>query len=320
MTALLTNPPRKEFKSFHNFPIVSNLEDLEADIAILGIPYGDPYSTAEVANDQSFAPNHVRRYFERSLRGLDRYDFDIGGELLNGENIQVVDCGDVLADPRDVAGNHNRSETTVRKILDVGALPIILGGDHSVPIPVFRALENHGPITLIQVDAHIDWRDILHGVKYGLSSVIRRASEMPHINDIFQIGLRSAGSARLEEVEAARNYGANLISDIELQDVGMQDILNRIPDDQNYYLTIDADGIDPSIMPAVAGPAPGGVNYSQMRQLIRGLTTKGRLMGMDIVEICPSKDLNGITAVTAGRFICNFIGHAIRAGYFRKDK
>ena len=143
---------------------------------------------------------------------------------------------------------------------------------------------------------------------------------MSHINDIFQIGLRSAGSARLEEVEAAKKYGANLISDIELQDVGMQDILNRIPDDQNYYLTIDADGIDPSIMPAVAGPAPGGVNYSQMRQLIRGLTTKGRLMGMDIVEICPSKDLNGITAVTAGRFICNFIGHAIRAGYFRKDK
>ena len=234
MTALLTIPPRKEFKSFHNFPIVNNLEDLEADIAILGIPYGDPYSTAEVANDQSFAPNHVRRYFERSLRGLDRYDFDIGGELLNGENIKVVDCGDVLANPRDVAGNHNRSETTVRKILDAGALPIILGGDHSVPIPVFRALENHGPITLIQVDAHIDWRDIFHGVKYGLSSVIRRASEMPHINDIFQIGLRSAGSARLEEVEAARNYGANLISDIELQDVGMQDILSRIPDDENY--------------------------------------------------------------------------------------
>ena len=100
----------------------------------------------------------------------------------------------------------------------------------------------------------------------------------------------------------------------------MQDILNRILDDQNYYFTIDADGINPSIMPAVAGPAPGGVSYLQMRQLIRGLTTKGRLMGMDIVEITPSKDLNGITAGTAGRFICNFIGHAVRAGYFRKDK
>ena len=122
----------------------------------------------------------------------------------------------------------------------------------------------------------------------------------------------------MEEVEAAKKYGANLISDIELQDVGMQDILNRIPDDQNYYLTIDADGIDPSIMPAVAGPAPGGVNYSQMRQLIRGLISKGRVIGMDIVEITPAKDLNGLSAITAGRFICNFIGHAVRAGYFKK--
>ena len=318
MTALLTNPPKKEFENFHNFPIISNLENFEADIALLGIPYGDPYSTAEVANDQSFAPNHIRKYFERSLRGLDRYDFDIGGELFNGENIKVVDCGDVISRPQDVAGNHARSEKVVRKILDAGALPIVLGGDHSIPIPVFRALEKHTSVTLIQVDAHIDWRDTFHGVKYGLSSVIRRASEMSHINDIFQIGLRSAGSARLEEVEAAKKYGANLISDIELQDVGMQDILNRIPDYQNYYLTIDADGIDPSIMPAVAGPAPGGVNYSQMRQLIRGLISKGRVIGMDIVEITPTKDLNGLSAITAGRLICNFIGHAVRAGYFKK--
>ena len=142
---------------------------------------------------------------------------------------------------------------------------------------------------------------------------------MNHINEIYQIGLRSAGSARPEEVEAALNYGANLISDMELQDVGMQEILDRIPDKQNYYLTIDADGVDPTIMPAVAGPAPGGVNYSQMRKLIQGLVKKGKVLGMDIVEITPSKDINGITAITAGRFICNLIGSAVRAGYFNKQ-
>ena len=126
----------------------------------------------------------------------------------------------------------------------------------------------------MQVDAHIDWRDTFHGVKFGLSSVIRRASEMDHINEIFQIGLRSAGSARPEEAQAALDYGANLISDIELQEVGMKAILDRIPDGHNYYLTIDADGVDPTIMPAVAGPAPGGVNYGQMRTLIQGLLIK----------------------------------------------
>ena len=319
MPKTLTSPPKREFQSFHDFPMVNDLDNFEADIAIIGIPFGDPYSMGEASNDQSNAPTHIRRFCERALRGLDRFDFDIGGTLLNDQDIKVVDCGDVIGEAKDVSGNHLRSEQAVRKILNAGALPIILGGDHAIPIPVFRALENHGPITLIQVDAHIDWRDTFHGVTQGLSSVIRRASEMNHINEIYQIGLRSAGSARPEEVEAALNYGANLISDIELQDVGMQEILDRIPDKQNYYLTIDADGVDPTIMPAVAGPAPGGVNYSQMRKLIQGLVKKGKVLGMDIVEITPSKDINGITAITAGRFICNLIGSAVRAGYFNKQ-
>ena len=319
MPKTLTNPPKREFQSFHDFPIVNDLDNFKADIAIIGIPFGDPYSMGEASNDQSNAPTHIRRFCERALRGLDRFDFDIGGKLLNDQDIKVVDCGDVIGEAKDVSGNHLRSEQAVRKILNAGALPIILGGDHAIPIPVFRALENNGPITLIQVDAHIDWRDTFHGVTQGLSSVIRRASEMDHINEIYQIGLRSAGSARPEEVEAALNYGANLISDMELQDVGMQEILDRIPDKQNYYLTIDADGVDPTIMPAVAGPAPGGVNYSQMRKLIQGLVKKGKVLGMDIVEITPSKDINGITAITAGRFICNLIGSAVRAGYFNKQ-
>jgi agmatinase len=270
----------------------------------------------EASNDQAFAPTHIRRHCGRALRGLDRYDFDIGGTLLDGRDIKVVDCGDVIGIAKDVAGNHARSEEAVKKILAAGALPIILGGDHAIPIPVFRAYEGRGPITLIQVDAHIDWRDIFHGVSDGLSSVIRRASEMDHINDIYQIGLRAAGSARPEEVDAALKYGAHLIPDIELQEIGMKSVLDRIPDGGQYYLTIDADGVDPTIMPAVAGPAPGGVNYPQMRTLIQGLVNKGRVVGMDVVEITPSRDLNGITAVTAGRFICNLIGTAVRAGYF----
>ncbi|MBT0781453.1 agmatinase [Paracoccus sp. pheM1] len=316
MTTSLVAPPKREFQSFHDFPIVTDLDTLKADIAILGIPYGDPYSIAEVSNDQSNAPTHIRRYCERALRGLDRYDFDIGGTMLDGRDIKVVDCGDVIADARDIPGNHDRSEQAVRKILRAGAMPIILGGDHAIPIPIFRAFEGRGPITLIQIDAHVDWRDRFHGVDHGLSSVIRRASELEHIDRIWQIGLRAAGSGRPDEVQAALDYGSHLVPDIELQEVGMQAILDRIPDGGNYYLTIDADGVDPTIMPAVAGPAPGGVTYAQMRTLINGLARKGRVVGMDIVEITPRKDVNGITAITAGRFVCMMIGAAVRAGYF----
>ena len=318
MTERLTGAPRREFQSFHDFPICLDLDALDADIAIIGIPHGAAYSVDEISNDQTNAPTHIRRYCERALRGLERHDFDIGGTLLDGRPIKVVDCGDVLGDPADLKAHLRRAEAAIRKILAKGALPIVLGGDHGIPIPVFKAYEGRGPITLVQVDAHIDWRDTMHGVREGLSSPIRRASEMGHFDRIFQIGLRAAGSARPEEFEAAKKWGAVLIPDIELQSVGMEAVLDRIPDGGQYYLTVDADGMDPTIMPAVAGPAPGGVTYPQIRTLIHGLVRKGRVVGMDIVEITPKRDLNGISAITAGRIIVNLIGMAVRAGYFDK--
>jgi agmatinase len=168
----------------------------------------------------------------------------------------------------------------------------------------------------VQIDAHIDWRDEVNGVREGLSSPIRRASEMPHIDQIFQIGMRSAGSARPEEVEAAATYGAHITTAWELHDIGMDAVLERIPDGGRYYITIDADGMDPSVMPAVAGPAPGGLTFHQARKLIHGLVRKGRVIGMDIVEITPRLDVNRITAITAGRLIVNLIGAAAAAGYF----
>jgi agmatinase len=316
MNAKLTAAPRREFQSFHDFPICLDLDRLDADVAILGVPYGAAYTMDEVSNDQVNAPTHIRRCCERALRGLDRYDFDISGTLLDGKPVKVVDCGDIIGDPRDPTVHGRRTEAAVRKILGAGALPIILGGDHGIPIPVFRAYEGRGPITLVQVDAHIDWRDHVNGVRDGLSSPIRRASEMKHFERIFQIGLRAAGSARPKEFEAARAWGAVLVPDIELQSVGMEAVLARIPAGGNYYLTVDADGMDPTIMPAVAGPAPGGVTYGQMRTLIQGLVRKGRVVGMDIVEIVPSRDVNGITGITAGRLMVNLIGTAVRAGYF----
>ena len=185
-----------------------------------------------------------------------------------------------------------------------------------MPIPVFRALEPLGPVTLVHIDAHLDWRDEVNGAREGYSSPIRRASEMAHIGEIFQIGLRCQGSARAEEVDAALSYGAHLITAFELHDMGMDAVLERIPGGGDYYLTIDADGLDPAVMPAVAAPAPGGVTYHQTCKLIHGLVAKGRVVGMDIVEITPKRDLNNITSVTAGRLILNLIGTAVRAGYF----
>ena len=316
MSDPLTVAPRQGFKSFLDFPLALDLDTLDAQVAILGIPYGDPYSIDEVTNDQTNAPTAVRQASDRISTGPAQWDFDLGGTLLDGTDVRVVDCGDVPGDARELDGHYRRAEAAVRKILAAGALPIVIGGDHGVPIPVFRAFEGRGPITLVHIDAHLDWRDEVNGARKGYSSPIRRASEMAHIDRIFQVGLRSQGSARAEEVDAALSYGAEIVTAFELHDAGMDAFLARIPDGGTYYLTIDADGMDPAVMPAVAAPAPGGVTYHQACKLIHGLVGKGRVAGMDIVEITPKRDVNDISSITAGRLILNLIGAAVRAGYF----
>lgn len=319
MTDRLTELPGANPRTFLDFPFVQNLDTLQADIAILGIPFGMPYDPSTMANDQSRAPDAIRRAPEYSdvAYTRDHYDWDLGGPLLDGRNVRVVDCGNVTAISNDHREHYRRAERAVRHLLAANATPIVLGGDHGIPIPVMRALEYVGEsITLVHVDAHLDWRHEINGETEGYSSPIRRASEMAWIDHIVQIGMRGIGSARVQEVEDARAYGADIISAYELHGSGMEAVLARIPDGGPYYLTIDADGIDPTIMPAVMAPTPGGLTWPQIRKLVHGLVAKGRVLGMDLVEIAPARDVGNISMIHAERLICNFIGAAVRAGYY----
>lgn len=315
----LTIPAPISHGSFLYSDINTDLDALEADIVFMGIPYGSAYTPDALANDQSRAPNTIRRVTDRVCRSLERHDFDVGGPIYDNRPIRAVDVGNVPYDLETPGGGHfTRAEEAMRKILRAGAMPITFGGDHGIPIPIFRALSELGgePITLIQIDAHIDWRDHVNGVHDGLSSPIRRASEMDHFGEIFQIGIRAQGSGRPEEYEAALAYGAHIIPAFEVHEGGIDAVLARIPAGGRYYITIDADGIDPAVAPGVEGPAPGGLTFHQCRRLIHGLVGKGRVLGMDIVEITPSRDLNNITSIVAGRLAVNLIGAAVRAGYF----
>ena len=317
MTEILTELPGMSPRTFLEFPFADDLDNLNADIAILGIPFGMPYHAAAMANDQSRAPDAIRQASEHVEYTRTHYDWDLGGPLLDGRDIRVVDCGNVTADLSDHRVHYRRAEQVARKIIGTKATIITLGGDHGVPIPVMRALEEYGsPITLVHVDAHLDWRHEVNGETEGYSSPIRRASEMPWIDKIVQIGMRGIGSARQGEVDDARAYGADIITAYEMHEMGMAAVLDRIPDGGPYYLTIDADGIDPTIMPAVVAQTPGGLDWIQMRTLVHGLVGKGRVLGMDIVEIAPQYDVGNITMVHAERLICNFIGATVRADYY----
>ena len=319
MTHDLTEPPGTNPNTFLDFPLQTDLDDLDADIAILGIQFGMPYESTSIPNDQSNAPNAIRQASSETDIAYTRnhFDWDLGGQLLDGRDIKVVDCGNVTTDKADHKEHYRRAERAARKIFSANSTLIALGGDHGVPIPVMRALEVFDvPVTLVHVDAHLDWRHEVNGEREGYSSPIRRAAEMPWIDKIVQIGMRGIGSARDGEVQDAINYGAEIIDTYEMHEIGMAEVLRRIPNGGPYYLTIDADGIDPTIMPAVMAQTPGGLDWMQVRQFVHGLISKGRVLGMDLVEIAPGRDVGNITMVHAERLICNFIGAAVRAGYY----
>ena len=181
-----------------------------------------------MANDQSRAPDAIRDTptAEDIEYTKTHYDFDLDGHLFAGKDIKVVDCGNVIANPADHEEHYRLAELAARRIFSNGTIPIALGGDHGVPIPVMRALDVlDKSITLVHVDAHLDGRDEVNGEKEGYSSPVRRASEMPWIDKIVQTGLRGMGSARAQEVADARAYGADLISADEMHTIGMVAVL-----------------------------------------------------------------------------------------------
>jgi agmatinase len=212
MATSLTTAPKHGHATFLFSQLATDLDALQADIAFLGIPYGSAYSVGEISNDQSTMPTAMRQASDRMIRSLERYDFDLGGPLYAGKPIRAVDCGDVHADIHDLKSHVARAEQAVRKILAAGAMPIVLGGDHAVPIPVLRAFEGRGPITLIQVDQHIDWRDeVNRRARRPVQPDPPRLRRMEHVGEIFQIGLRATGSARQAGGGRGRAYGAHPI-------------------------------------------------------------------------------------------------------------
>ena len=298
-------------KTFAGLPACMDLDDLSAQIAVIGIPHGTSYNPGKLSHSAE-APAAIRNAAARYARMRDHYDFDLGGPLLANRSVRVVDCGDLAGDPGDPASNCKRAMEKMRSILKAGAVPIVLGGDDSVPIPFFRAYQGYGPLTIVQIDAHLDWRHEVNGVTEGPSSTMRRASEMPWIGRLIQVGMRGVGSARIEEVDAARAYGAKIITAKEVQEKGVQQILSLVPDGSACLMTIDCDGLDPSIMPAVNAPVPGGLSYRQVIDLMHGLAQKSEIQGFDLVEFAPDKDMNGLAALTAARIVWNMIGALVR--------
>jgi agmatinase len=279
--------------------------------AIFGAPHGTPYRGID-NRIHATAPNAFRKALGEDAAWLDHWDFDLDGPLLGNATCRVADLGNLPTKSKDGKGNRKLIETQTRKIIEAGAVPLMLGGDDSTPIPFITGFSGSAPITILQIDAHIDWRDERLDEKLGFSSTMRRASEQPHVWRIVQVGMRGIGSAREEEVVAAKQWGAHIFTSRHVHHKGLAEILETIPEDSDCLVTFDCDAIDTSQMPAVSYPSPGGLTFMQVTDLIAGVAARARIAGFTMVEFVPRKDRDGSSAFTAARIAANVIGHIAR--------
>ncbi|WP_445682342.1 agmatinase [Radicibacter daui] len=278
---------------------------------IYSAAHGSTYPGKD-SSGYALAADAIRAASQEDAALMEHWDFDLGGLLFDGKPVSCVDAGDVPTTLHDNAGNRARIEAKTREVLAAGAVPILLGGDDSVPIPFFAAFADHGPVWLLQIDAHIDWRDELQGERYGYSNPMRRASEMPHIAGIVQVGMRGVGSARIEELEAARRYGSRIVTAREIHTKGVGAALQHVPEGARVVITLDCDGLDPSAMPGVAARSPGGLTYTQVADLIIGAGQRARIAGFDLVELYPPADIDNLSALVASRLLVVAIGTIAR--------
>ncbi|MFN4142680.1 arginase family protein [Aestuariivirga sp.] len=273
--------------------------------AIFGAPYGTPYPGIDHRIYRA-APDAFRNALAEDSAWLDHWDFDLGGPLLR-HGLPVCDLGNLPGRAKDGPGNRRLIEETTRRILEANAVPIMFGGDDSVPIPFIAAYSNQPPIVILQIDAHIDWRDERHGETMGFSSTMRRASEHGHVWRIVQAGIRGLGSAREGELRDALNWGAHIVTAREIHHAGVQAVLSHIPEDCDCVISLDCDALDASLMPAVAYPTPGGLDYTQVTDLIAGVAARARIAGFAMVEFVQGRDPAGTAAFTAARIAAHVI-------------
>jgi agmatinase len=278
---------------------------------IFAAAHGSTYPGKD-SSGYALAAGAIRAASQEDAGLIEHWDFDLGGPLFAGKPISCIDAGDIETTMHDNAGNRARIEAKTREVLALSAVPILLGGDCSVTFPFLAGFADQGPVWVLQIDAHIDWRDEVHGERYGYSSPMRRASEMPHVAGMVQVGLRSVGSARIAEVEAAQLYGSRFVTAREIHTVGVEAALRHIPEGARVVVTLDCDSIDPGIMPGVAARTPGGLTYTQVIDLIAGLGRRARIAGFDLVEFYPPADIDGLSALTVSRVLVNAVGAIVR--------
>ena len=291
--------------TFGKRPYQADWSAINADVAVLGAPYD---MGTQFRAGARFGPRAVREASTLfSFGHAGAYDHEDDCTYL-GPDVRIVDIGDADIIHTDTVGSHANIRAGVAAILKAGALPVVIGGDHSVNIPCIDAFEGQGPIHILQIDAHLDFVDERHGVRHGHGSPMRRAAEKPWVTGLTQLGIRNVSSTTREGYEAARAMGTDILSVRQVRAMGPAAVAARIPKGARLYITIDIDGFCPSIAPGTGTPSHGGFLYYEVLEVLQLAAAAHDVVGIDLVEVAPDYDHTGSTAILAAQVLLNLLG------------
>jgi agmatinase len=299
------NLPFVGISTFGKRPYIEDWNTIDADVAVMGAPYD--FGT-QWRSGARFGPRAVREASTLfSFGHAGAYDHEDDATYLAG-NVRIVDIGDADIIHTKTEESHANIEFGVRKILAAGALPVVIGGDHSINIPCVNAFSEQAPIHIVQIDAHLDFVDERHGVTLGHGNPMRRAIEKPWVSGMTQLGIRNVSSTAKEGYDYARKRGSDILSVRQVRQLGVDAVLERIPKGARYYVTIDIDAFCPSIAPGTGTPSHGGFLYYDVIEILQGLAQRGQVAGIDLVEVAPAYDPTDSTQILAAQVLLNFIG------------
>ena len=293
-------------RTFFNAPLCTDLNELDSDVAFVGMPFDQGTFGRPGARYGPDGVRDARAYSYVSWRddtqAAGYFNSDLGRELLKG--VTMADCGNITVVPSDVLKNFEKLTNTVGTIVARGSFPVVIGGDHAITFPVVRGLSKFDPLDIVHFDAHMDYSHETQGVLHTHGSPIRRCRELPFVRSISSIGIRREEKKVYDEAMADGNL---IVTTQKFKALGPYAAMSLVPQSENLYITIDIDVLDPAHAPGTGTPETGGLFYEELREALLHLARNHRIVAFDIVEVAPNYDCAQITAMAAAKLIIDLL-------------
>ena len=306
------NRPFVGIPSFLRARIETDLDALDADIAVYGVPFdeGSPFLAGSRVGPRSIREHSLR--FAATDLGL--YDPETRRTYLAYEmaNRTIADVGDVDVWPTDVKSTFDNATDLTSAVLARGALPVALGGDHSVTYPIVKGYEDEQPLHVIHFDAHTDYAPFIHDLRFTNGQAFRHISPMEHVLSLTQVGIRGLRSYEAQLRDSIGD-GNRVMTMREFREAGPTGVAEVVPPGARTYVSIDIDVLDLSLIPGCVSAEPNGMTYVELRDTLAAIAAHCDVVGLDLVEVNPTLDVGtGITSYLAAHTVLEFLGNICR--------